>query len=63
MYTQLQLRDSDRPPVTLSTLARMKADGKKIASLTFYDASFALLLDEADVDVALVGDSMGMVIQ
>lgn len=63
MYTQLQLRDSDRPPVTLSTLARMKADGKKIASLTCYDASFALLLDEADVEVVLVGDSMGMVIQ
>ena len=63
MYTQLQLRDSDRPPVTLSTLARMKGDGKKIASLTCYDASFALLLDEADVDVVLVGDSMGMVIQ
>lgn len=63
MYTHLQLRDSDRPPVTLSTLARMKADGHKIASLTCYDASFAVLLDEADVDVVLVGDSMGMVIQ
>src|SRR6185312_13143496 len=50
-------------PVTLSTLARMKADGRKIASLTCYDASFAVLLDEADVDVVLVGDSMGMVIQ
>jgi 3-methyl-2-oxobutanoate hydroxymethyltransferase len=63
MYTHLQLRDSDRQPVTLSTLARMKADGTKIASLTCYDASFAVLLDEADVDVVLVGDSMGMVIQ
>lgn len=63
MYTHLQLRDSDRPPVTLSTLARMKADGEKIASLTCYDASFAVLLDEADVDLVLVGDSMGMVIQ
>jgi 3-methyl-2-oxobutanoate hydroxymethyltransferase len=63
MYTHLQLRDSDRPPVTLSTLARMKADGQKIASLTCYDASFAVLVDEADVDVVLVGDSMGMVIQ
>lgn len=63
MYTHLQLRDSDRQPVTLSTLGRMKADGKKIASLTCYDASFAVLLDEADVDVVLVGDSMGMVIQ
>jgi 3-methyl-2-oxobutanoate hydroxymethyltransferase len=63
MYTQLQLRGSERQPVTLSTLARMKADGHKIASLTCYDASFAVLLDEADVDVVLVGDSLGMVIQ
>ena len=63
MYTHLQLRGTDRPPVTLSTLARMKEDKQKIASLTCYDASFAVLLDEADVDVVLVGDSMGMVIQ
>ncbi|HET9388589.1 MAG TPA: 3-methyl-2-oxobutanoate hydroxymethyltransferase [Steroidobacteraceae bacterium] len=63
MYTHLQLRGSDRPPVTLSTLAQMKADRQKIASLTCYDASFAVLLDAADVDVVLVGDSLGMVIQ
>jgi 3-methyl-2-oxobutanoate hydroxymethyltransferase len=63
MYTHLQLRDSDRQPVTLSTLAHMKADRRKIACLTCYDASFAVLLDQADVDVVLVGDSMGMVIQ
>lgn len=63
MYTQLQLRDSDRPPVTLGTLARMKAQREKIACLTCYDASFAVLLDAADVDVVLVGDSLGMVIQ
>jgi 3-methyl-2-oxobutanoate hydroxymethyltransferase len=62
MYTHLQ-RDGSRPPVTLATLARMKAEGEKIASLTCYDASFAVLLDAADVDVVLVGDSMGMVIQ
>jgi len=62
MYTHLQ-RDASRPPVTLSTLARMKTDGEKIASLTCYDASFAVLLDAADVDVVLVGDSLGMVIQ
>src|SRR3984893_15657278 len=62
MYTHLQ-RDASRPPVTLATLARMKADGEKIASLTCYDASFAVLLDTADVDVVLVGDSLGMVIQ
>jgi len=63
MYTQLQLRDSDRPPVTLGTLARIKTQGEKIACLTCYDASFAVLLDAADVDVVLVGDSLGMVIQ
>ena len=62
MYTHLQ-RDQSRPPVTLATLARMKADGEKIACLTCYDASFAVLLDAADVDVVLVGDSLGMVIQ
>jgi 3-methyl-2-oxobutanoate hydroxymethyltransferase len=63
MYTQLQLRDSDRPPVTLSTLDQMKQRGEKIACLTAYDASFAALLDAAGVDVVLVGDSLGMVIQ
>jgi len=63
MYTQLQLRDSDRPPVTLNTLEQMKERGEKIACLTVYDASFAVLLDAAGVDVALVGDSLGMVIQ
>jgi 3-methyl-2-oxobutanoate hydroxymethyltransferase len=63
MYTQLQLRDSARPPVTLTTLAKMREDGEPIAALTCYDASFAVLLDEANVDVVLVGDSLGMVIQ
>jgi 3-methyl-2-oxobutanoate hydroxymethyltransferase len=62
MYTHLQ-RDVSRPPVTLATLQRMKAEGEKIASLTCYDASFAVLLDAADVDLVLVGDSLGMVIQ
>jgi 3-methyl-2-oxobutanoate hydroxymethyltransferase len=63
MYTQLQLRDSARPPVNVSTLRRMKEQGEKIASITCYDASFAALVDEAGVDVVLVGDSLGMVIQ
>jgi 3-methyl-2-oxobutanoate hydroxymethyltransferase len=63
MYTQLQLRDSTRPPVSLSTLDKMKASGDKIACLTCYDASFAVLVDEAGTDVVLVGDSLGMVVQ
>lgn len=63
MYTQLQLRGSARPPVTLATLDKMRAEGEPIAAQTCYDASFAVLLDEADVDLVLVGDSLGMVIQ
>ncbi|GAB3679256.1 3-methyl-2-oxobutanoate hydroxymethyltransferase [Salinisphaera aquimarina] len=60
-YPHLQQRDAQ--PVTISDLARMKADGEKIACLTAYDASFAALEDRAGVDVVLVGDSLGMVVQ
>ncbi len=49
--------------VTINTLLAMKRAGEKFVSLTAYDASFARLLDEAGVDVILVGDSLGMVIQ
>jgi 3-methyl-2-oxobutanoate hydroxymethyltransferase len=63
MYTQLQQRDSDRPTVTLNTLGQMKQRAEKIACMTAYDASFAALLDAAGVDVVLVGDTLGMVIQ
>jgi 3-methyl-2-oxobutanoate hydroxymethyltransferase len=63
MYTHLEHRNSARPPVTLATLDRMKSEGTRIACLTGYDASFAVLLDAADVDVVLVGDTLGMVIQ
>ncbi len=63
MYTQLQLRDAARPPVNLSTLNRMREQGEPIAALTCYDASFAVLVDQADVDLVLVGDSLGMVVQ
>ena len=63
MYVQLKQRDMRRPPVNVSTLARMKNDGEPIACLTAYDASFAHLVDESGVDMVLVGDSLGMVIQ
>src|SRR4030066_262117 len=49
--------------ITLSTLKAMRNNGEKIAVLTCYDASFARVLDAAGVDVLLVGDSLGMVIQ
>jgi 3-methyl-2-oxobutanoate hydroxymethyltransferase len=49
--------------VTIPTLRSMKARGEKIAMLTAYDATFARLLDESQVDILLVGDSLGMVFQ
>ena len=49
--------------ITVNTLNKMKAEGEKIAMLTAYEASFAALMDEAGVDVLLVGDSLGMTVQ
>lgn len=49
--------------MTVSTLRKMAAEGEKISMLTCYDASFAALLDEAGVDILLIGDSLGMVVQ
>ncbi|MFC4762819.1 3-methyl-2-oxobutanoate hydroxymethyltransferase [Dyella koreensis] len=44
-------------------LRAMKAEGRRIVMLTAYDYSFAWQLDVAGVDIALVGDSLGMVVQ
>ena len=63
MYTQLEQRDMAEPPVNVSTLRQMKVDGEPIACLTAYDASYGALIDAARMDVVLVGDSLGMVIQ
>src|SRR2546430_2001006 len=41
----------------------MKQAGERITMLTAYDASFARLLDQAQIDVLLVGDSLGMVVE
>lgn len=49
--------------VNILDLAKMHQAGEKIASLTAYDASFARLLDDQGVDVILIGDSLGMVVQ
>jgi len=49
--------------VSLTTLNKIKAAGKKFAVLTAYDATFAQLLSQAGIEVLLVGDSLGMVIQ
>ncbi|MBI5436403.1 MAG: 3-methyl-2-oxobutanoate hydroxymethyltransferase [Nitrosomonadales bacterium] len=49
--------------MTLTDLQAMRDKGEKIAALTCYDASFAELLETAAVDILLVGDSLGMVLQ
>ena len=49
--------------ITISTLNRMKAAGEKIAVITSYDASFTQQIEKAGMDVILVGDSLGMVVQ
>jgi len=49
--------------VTVPDLGRMKAAGERITMVTAYDASFARLLDMAGVELLLVGDSLGMVVQ
>ena len=49
--------------ITIKNLKEMKESGEKIACLTSYDASFAKIQDEAGIDLLLVGDSLGMVLQ
>lgn len=46
----------------ISDVVMMKAAGEKITMLTAYDAGFARLLDGAEIDLLLVGDSLGMVL-
>ncbi|MDX1555679.1 MAG: 3-methyl-2-oxobutanoate hydroxymethyltransferase [Xanthomonadales bacterium] len=49
--------------LTISDLTVMKQQGEKIAMLTGYDATFAAVMDKAGVDIILVGDSLGNVVQ
>ncbi|GAB4211057.1 MAG: 3-methyl-2-oxobutanoate hydroxymethyltransferase [Sandaracinaceae bacterium] len=51
------------PRVTVPGLRAMKRAGERISVATAYDATFARMLDEAGLDVLLVGDSLGMVVQ
>ncbi len=51
------------PAMTLKQLQAMKDEGRKIACLTAYDATFARLFSQQGVDMLLVGDSLGMTIQ
>lgn len=49
--------------ITLTTLDSLKAKGEKITMLTCYDATFARAASEAGVEILLIGDSLGMVLQ
>lgn len=59
----MSTQTDSRKKVTVRRLAEMKQAKQKIACLTAYDASFSQLLENNGVDVVLVGDSLGMVIQ
>ena len=49
--------------ITVNTLKKMKQAGEKFVVLTVYDASFTTVLENAGVEVLLIGDSLGMVVQ
>lgn len=51
----------DTRPVTVTDISGRKNSGEKITALTAYDYSFAKLLDATDLDIILVGDSLGMI--
>ncbi|VFM94910.1 MAG: 3-methyl-2-oxobutanoate hydroxymethyltransferase [Candidatus Kentron sp. G] len=55
--------ESAKTRITTTSLRKMKANGEKFVCLTAYDATFAGIMDEVGVEVILVGDSLGMVIQ
>jgi 3-methyl-2-oxobutanoate hydroxymethyltransferase len=59
----LQESATMRGLVTISKLQEMRQADEKIAVLTAYDASFASLMDQAGVDVILIGDSLGNIVQ
>jgi 3-methyl-2-oxobutanoate hydroxymethyltransferase len=53
----------ERKPLTVPALAVAREAGRKLTMLTAYDAGFARVLDAAGIDLVLVGDSLGMVVQ
>lgn len=50
-------------PLSVPSFRRMKSQAQRIVCLTAYDASFASAMDAAGIDLVLVGDSLGMVVQ
>ena len=54
---------TQRKKITVPQLVARKREGRPIVMVTGYDATFARLIDACDVDIILVGDSVGMVVQ
>jgi len=54
---------SERQKITVPEIGRRKVSGERVTMITAYDATFARLVDQAGVDMILVGDSVGMVVQ
>lgn len=59
----MQSKPMNTKKMTVPDFKKMKKRGEKIAVLTAYDYTFALLMEKANIDVMLVGDSLGMVVQ
>jgi 3-methyl-2-oxobutanoate hydroxymethyltransferase len=59
---ELEPMSADARPLTVPDLTAMKAAGRRVVVLTCYDAAFARLLEEAGVDILLVGDSLNQVV-
>ncbi|MEK7306336.1 MAG: 3-methyl-2-oxobutanoate hydroxymethyltransferase [Nitrospirota bacterium] len=49
--------------ITIQDIQKKKREGKRISMLTSYDFPFAQIVDEAGIDIILVGDSLGVVVQ
>lgn len=52
----------EKVKVTVPMLAKMKAEGKKIRMITAYDYPTAVIVDQTDIELVFVGDSLGMVV-
>lgn len=57
------MSQAPRKPVTVPDILARKREGVPVVMVTAYDATFARLIDACEVDIVLVGDSLGMVIQ
>src|SRR5690606_12404025 len=62
-YRSPMVESAPHKPVTAPDIVARQRDGVPLVMITAYDATFARLIDACDVDIVLVGDSLGMVMQ